>query len=360
MIISEIGGYFELNPELFSGTNYDLHNTKSLKFLSSGRESLRYTLKDINIKKHNRVALVPSFTCETVLNEFLKEEFNLVFYDYNKDLTLKTSQLNDLIRINNPDVIIVQPLFGFQNIIVDEKMNFHPIIIDNTQNIYTDSGIESIEFDYEIASLRKWMPLVDGAYIKKTKGILKDYEIIDAYDGSVNKGKMSQILRFKYLSEGLGNKSEFLKLKKEFDRYLINKNNFTNMSIISKIIFKNCDRRELIEKRKKNYLDLLKYDWNEFGDVIFTKLNREEVPLYFPVFINKVERDVFLSELYKHRIYAPIIWPKSKIISDYKISKDTDYIYNNILAFPIDQRYDGKHMERIKKVLDDIKRSILW
>lgn len=359
MIISEIGGYFELNPELISGTSYNLNNTKFTKFLSSGRESLRYALKDINITKSNKVALVPSFTCETVLKEFINEGFELKFYNYNKDLTLRNSQINDLIRINTPDVIIIQPLFGFQNIITDEKINFHPIIIDNTQNIYTTSDFGTIEFDYEIASLRKWMPLVDGAYIKKTKDILNDFEIVDIDYESLNKGKMSQILRFKYLSDGIGNKQEFLELKKEFDRYLINKNNFTHMSIISKIIFENCDKRNLIEKRKKNYYNLLEYDWSKFGDVIFTDLNDDEVPLYFPFFINKIKREVFLSELYNHRIYAPIIWPKSKNITDNDITNDTDYIYNNIVAFPIDQRYDDNHIERIKIVLDDIKRSIL-
>ena len=67
---------------------------------------------------------------------------------------------------------------------------------------------------------------------------------------------------------------------------------------------------------------------------------------------NKCREDL-QKYLAQNDIYCPIIWKKSHNIE--KCSLETQKIYDHILCFPIDQRYDYDDMQRIVSVLREWK-----
>lgn len=72
-------------------------------------------------------------------------------------------------------------------------------------------------------------------------------------------------------------------------------------------------------------------------------------PLYFPVYVkdrNELQR--FLGE---RGIYAPVLWPIGEQNKN-EMQGDEDYIFEHMLALPIDQRYGEKEMERVVQTLN--------
>lgn len=350
----EIGGYFELDPKLITKDNNKFVDSDSIKYLSTGREAITYALRDSNIKKEKKIALISSYTCETVIKPFLNEGFEIRYYNYNKNMTIKISEINKKIHEYNPDVVLLQPLFGFNNIIEDESIDSKNVILDNTQNIFSKNNFSNMKIDYEIASIRKWVPLIDGGYIKKNNGILNEFEITDLPEIIFETGKESQVLRYQYLYENTSDKEKFLDLKKKFSKYLTDKDFLSHMTNESKSILEKIDIDDLKERRRKNYKTLLDFDWDRFGEIAFPEIKQDEVPLYFIAYITKMNRGEFLRNLYSYNIYPAVIWPKSDLLEDEILSDDVKFIYDKIVAFPIDQRYTEEDMIRIIDVLIDL------
>ena len=77
-------------------------------------------------------------------------------------------------------------------------------------------------------------------------------------------------------------------------------------------------------------------------------MKEDEAPLYFPVYVK--ERDELQQFLGERGIYAPVLWPVGELNRD-ELRGDEAYIYEHMLALPIDQRYDVSQMEQIVQTL---------
>ena len=71
-------------------------------------------------------------------------------------------------------------------------------------------------------------------------------------------------------------------------------------------------------------------------------------PLYLPVYVK--ERDSLQRFLAGYGIYAPVLWPVGEENKDF-LQGDGTYIFEHMLALPIDQRYDAGDMEQLAEVL---------
>lgn len=121
------------------------------------------------------------------------------------------------------------------------------------------------------------------------------------------------------------------------------------MSEISCALLAKEDKLENQKRRCSNYkflLDRLKVVKD--CQILCDKMDEvNSAPLYFMVYVN--DRVDLQRDLAEHHIYAPVIWP---VVYDEVLINDTlKYIYDHILAIPIDQRYDEHDMERIVKVI---------
>ena len=114
MRMNKIGGFFTFDT-LNERENNFFQNLcpveGDIRFLMSGRCAIYYALEDLKLTDKKQVAYVPIYTCETVLDPFVKAGYKLVFYDIDKDM----KPIFDYSVINQISVISICGYYGFCN-----------------------------------------------------------------------------------------------------------------------------------------------------------------------------------------------------------------------------------------------------
>lgn len=329
-----------------------IQEKENKKFLFLGRQAISYCLKDLENNINGNIALLPEYTCQTVIQPFLENGYSVKYYETDKDLMIRVSKINDYIKKYNASIVLLQPMFGFNTIILDEEILPVNVILDSTQNYFTESNIDFQ--NYTITSLRKWLGIADGALVIKNKGIFKHIKTKNVNKEFIEMSKEAFSLKYEYLYFDKAEKSEFQDKYFELKEFILNTKEILNMSSFSKEILLREDFKKLKDKRIENYKELLLFEnWDEIGEVIFSEVFEGVCPLYFPIYTTKVNRKEIQDYLVKEKIYCPIIWPIPDALKNNTLSEISKFIYDNILVIPIDQRYNIKDMQYIKEKLQE-------
>ena len=383
----EIGSDFYFTPEKLNKINliklklnsneYKLENDeisknilkrdKSTKQVLLGRNAINLVLLDLLENLENKKALIPAYTCETVIQPFLDNGFEIFYYEVDKSLNIKISEINKLIKKNEIKIVFLQPMFGFNTIDFDEKILETKVVLDNTHGYFSNLQINFQ--DYTIVSLRKWFGIPDGALIIKSDGELT-ISLKEVEKDFINLAKKAFNKKYNYLFLNNGIKDNFRELYKKIKDSLEFMNIDYSMSSLTKDLIFVEDFSFLKNQRRKNFSLLLKYFNNRhkyYEDLvvkpIFNYLNEGIVPLYFPVYVYNGKRDEFQKYMAENNVFCPIIWPIPSNLHLSKISPDLKWIYDHISVIPIDQRYSEKDMEyiliKIEKFEKKIKESLL-
>lgn len=361
---SEIGSNFWLNPNIelpscklemplqfnISGSDYS--------WLSTGRSAIKFVLQTIDekliIKKKS--ALLPSFTCFSVIEPFINQGYSVLFYPVKKDLSANASEIVSLALQNEVSVVLWHRYFGFDTINEDEvnlgdtlRQNGIFSIEDCTQNLYSD--IRRSDSDFTIGSIRKWMGVPDGAFAVKRIG--KFNEKLSVWDFALEKKKIeASYAKYKFLFEEIGNKSDFRKKFEEAEEILESQKVIYKISPISESVQSTADISLLKEKRKRNFSILYEGLKGDIYPVFTIEKSNDITPLYFP--LRAENRSELQLHLRNHNIFAPIVWPKDERQST--VLGEAEVLYNDILCIPVDQRYDIEDMERIISVVKDFNK----
>ena len=322
------------------------------RYVSTCRSAIGLCLDELSVER--KVALLPSFTCESVLNPFLKRGYVVYPYPIGRDLDIEWSQFESVIKRIRPSVILTHPYFGFNTTealrdhIEDLRINEGIIFIeDMTQSLF--SGFKPLPANYHVGSIRKWMPIPDGAFTTAHFcGDEEDDELVEAkIKAFTNKGN--------YIINNIGDKESFRKEFSVAERILDSRDAVYSMSSISREIYDHTDIERLKEQRWLNYVYLLNHLTNDTClsskmDVLLYPLSGIVCPFHFPVYVKDRRRELqqFLAQ---NNIYATIIWGCPKEF-EVLINNDARYIYDHILCFHVDQRYCIDDMKRIISTLN--------
>ena len=222
------------------------------------------------------------------------------------------------------------------------------VTVDLTQCIFSSQKLACV--DYYVGSYRKWFAIPDGGYFEyvgQTDGFDTTLEENEEFVSLQRDAMYLRGLYFQTDNEEVKSISRRLnKMAVEMTDYNIAPH---KMSEISCALLAKEDKLENQKRRCSNYKYLLD-QLEVFKDCQILCDNMDEVnsaPLYFMVYVN--DRGDLQRDLAEHHIYAPVIWP---VVYDEVLINDTlKYIYDHILAIPIDQRYDEHDMEKIVKVI---------
>ncbi|MCQ4635289.1 DegT/DnrJ/EryC1/StrS family aminotransferase [Anaerovorax odorimutans] len=352
----EIGSYFWINPNTKvvseSIVSPEKFNCKGSDYvwLSSGRAAITYILDSISERNPNieKIALLPSYTCHTVIEPFFRNQYTVHFIPIHEKMNIYAQELIKIARKTNAKVILLHNYFGFNTLLGCDNVlkilrNEGVIIIeDRTQCLY--SKFPPLSADYYVGSIRKWIGVPDGGFAMCKKGSFtkKPYKS----DLKMESTRVAaSIDKYKYLYENIGSKEEYIKKYKTSDNMLAKQKNFYAIGSCSIKMQAALDYDELTIKRRSNYNVLLSGLRTCKAVIpIFKVLPEDVTPLFFPLWISD-NRQAFQEKLIQAEIYAPIIWPKSKLIScEYH---ETEEMYKHILCIPIDQRYNEEDMNRI-------------
>lgn len=360
-MLSEIGSNFWIAPEDLLGKAqlmppYSLgYKGGDYVWLSTGRSATRFVLKTIQERnpRIQKVALLPPFTCHTVIEPFI--EFGYEVHTLPISLSLETTA-DEIIRSqeqSNASVVLVHRYFGYDTLsYIDRAVQALRdrgvvIIEDCTQCMY--SSFNYLDADYYVGSIRKWCGVPDGGFAICKEGYFTDKPQTED-KAMVEAKRIASVMKYQYLFEHKGDKPTFKAKYREGEELLDEQLGVYSIGEVSASIQANLDVLNLRHKRRSNYNTLL----NGLGQVssfkiLFDDLQEEVVPLYFPILVE--DREALQGLLADNDIYAPVVWPKPECCPP--ICKEAEEIYEKILCIPIDQRYGTDDMNRIVKVITD-------
>lgn len=357
-MFSEIGSNFWLNPEQHYqdknvGTPMQFNcNGSDHVWLSTGRSAIKFVINTIESRNSSlkKVAVLPSFTCDTVFEPFLKAGYEVYYYPVEKDLATTSDVIIKTAIERDASIVLFHRYFGFDTL--DGQVDKMCVTLrgmgkytieDCTQCLYSD--IPRAEADFTVGSIRKWTGTPDGGFAVCREGVFDNKPVNP--DNALEQAKVkASYAKYRYLFEHEGDKGEMLAMYREAEDILDNQNEIYAISDTSAKVQANLDRKELAFKRRENF-ELLSKSLKGQLQAVFS-LSEREVPLYFPILVD--DRAALQKHLVANAIYAPVVWPKDD--NQPTQCEGAENSYQHLLCIPIDQRYDAEDMNRIIEVIN--------
>ena len=356
-MIREIGSIFPLNDTTISGaekTGKPFPDDRL--YFSLCREALR-AIAD-SLSDSNKNVLLPAYTCQTVITPFEEAGWKCNYFSIHKNLRIDLQSLASQVSQYRPAVIVVHPFFGMELDEREESMLQQitaqgvRIILDLTQCLFSTKRYPFVTFT--VGSFRKWFPIPDGGFLERNT-----YTAIISQPQNENvefteKELAAMYLRDQYFHIGEQRTKDIsIRLSKAADILADNNIQPHKMSAIAYNLLLQEDFERNRQQRYDNYTFLYN---NISDDDKLEKVCKDlsmvtTAPLYFTIYVEN--RSALQRKLAQHAIYAPVIWP----VEDERvlINNEVRYIYDHLLAIPIDQRYHVEDMRRVVGVINDLK-----
>lgn len=353
---SEIGSNFweySVDSEKKNGQLWWETEEYSIEYFKSGRNAIKAFCRLIKVP--TKSVLLPIYTCSTVIDPFVDEGWDIHFYCLNKDLTLNRESLIYTYEINEPSVVFFHSYFGLDTlkndlgVIKDLQAQGAIIVEDITQSLFSNHNISFA--NYYVSSLRKYLAIPDGGFLA-SKQKIPMIEKISSSPEIVKTAFDAFGLKARYFEQEEPKiKDEFRSKYQELNLMIGKNEQIIDISPESLQIFASIDFDMVKRRRVENYRYLL----HELEDLNFIKpvLSvgvADDAPLYLPVYVENVRKD-FQAYLASNRVYCPIIWPRPLQIQN--ADQVTEYMYQNMLCFPIDQRYGIEEMSKVVNLARD-------
>lgn len=370
MKYTEIGSNFWLDPDrTYSGKPIPVAAFNlpegDLIYTSTGRSAISLCLRQLDLADDRKTALLPAYTCDSVVLPFVETGFRVAYYDLEKDLSVNEQAFLGKVAAESPAVVLVHNYFGFDTLspmqAAFETLRRQGIVLieDLTQVLF--SAIPRVEADFYVASFRKWMAIPEGGLALRREGSFRN--VPTETDGLLEKAKLDGLhAKFRYIIKGEGQKQLFLDKCRIAEEILETQSDIYAMGDFSKKFLGDLDITELKQRRRENYGYLLaRLKENQSLEPVFPDLREGVVPLYLPLYArSEDDRDRLQAMLREKAIYAPIVWPN---FDGYKglelkgVAESVGWIYSHTLSLPLDQRYGLDDMAAITDVLHDFNKD---
>ena len=106
-----IGGQFQYDPKIFYDT--PIRNINKLLF-DGASSSLRFIITKLNFRS-DEYALLPSYLCPTIIENFNKMNVKIIFYSINYDFSINLVDLKSKLNNNKIKAIYFIEYFGMQH-----------------------------------------------------------------------------------------------------------------------------------------------------------------------------------------------------------------------------------------------------
>lgn len=304
----------------------------------------------------SKTVLIPAYTCQTVITPFEEAGWHCEYYSVCRDLRIDTDNLLGAVKKHHPSLVVAHPYFGMD--LNDEEMRTLTgikkqgiaVVLDLTQCLFSTRQYSFASFI--VASFRKWMPIPDGGYLKNMTGKVNICQPEAENDEFTDRELAAMYLRGQYFGNGeQRTKSISIRLSKSADHLADSNIEPHKMSQVAYNLMQNENLEVNQQRRFVNYTYLYQ-NIRESDKVAKVCKNIDEVttaPLYFTIFVQ--DRPSLQRPLAQEAIYAPVIWPMED--ERVLINDEVKYIYDHILAIPIDQRYDERDMQRAVEIINN-------
>ena len=320
------------------------------RYLLSGRTALEYIIRDILREHYNKLVLLPSYCCHTMIEPFVMHGFDIRFYDVYFDET--AGLCATLPPLRQGEIFYYMTYFGFSHISGVDIEYIHkecPVIIEDRTHSWLTGDNDSIA-DYSYISFRKWAGFYGIAEAQKKKG---------AFDLAVNNPgecyciarKQAMSLKAQYIKGNIDQKEGFLTMYGRTEEQL--ETDYVGYTPtaegMNQLLTADFD---FIRERRKQNADVLLQGLNNINGISLMYNNRKdgETPLFVPILVSE-RRDGLKNYLIKNKVYCPVHWTISE--HHKSISRRAKSIYDHELSLICDQRYSAVDMERIVALIQN-------
>lgn len=303
-----------------------------------GRTSFYAILKNLEgDKAGGKTILIPDYICESVPNTIKDCGWNYSFYHIDESLLPVTE------TIREADAILFVDYFGVVSLgesvghIRKEYPNMK-IVLDEVQDLF--GFYEEKDFDHAFTSLRKWLPVPDGSFVKsKATNDPVSFKEVKAKGEFVNYKLAGNYLK-KY-EETIGAQIALELIEK--GESLLDKDYLYEMSPESQKLFGELD----LESIKKKRIDNALYIHQKLESASVPHLYSPNKPqMFVPIFVKPEVRNELRNKLFEANIFCPIHW---KYV-DRETSGENE-LYSKELSLICDQRYDKNDLDRMLEIV---------
>ena len=328
---------------------------KYIKFFNTGRSAIEYLLRYTN--KNNGKILLPAFICSSIVDAVRRAGGEYDFYSITENFQINIRSLKEKLDSNVNFIYVIQYFGGYQTqetyVFLKELQSLKFFIIEDvTLSLYSKHP-NFIGFgDYVIGSLRKWLPIPDGAFLSSIH-MIPDVPIAHGYNEYSFNYFVAQIMKWVYLRDTTLDKQQYLMINEQAMKALFSDYTIRDMTNISRNYLSSYDMNYVIERRIRNYDYLVeKSKVFSFIKPIFSRLEGQ-VPFGFVILCK--QRDRLLKYLIDNNIYCNVHWkiPEECSDSDSVSSK----LSKMILTIPCDQRYGEREMDYVIEILEKFNRN---
>ena len=298
-----IGGYFSL--ELPKKEEYHKNAIK----LNTGRNCLEYILRARGYRK----VYIPYYTCDVILEPFMKLGIDYEFYHVDINL-----EIRDEFSFKSNEALLYVNYYGLKQRYVEylaARME-NKLIVDNTQAFYS-MPIDGIDTFY---TCRKFFGVPDGAYL------YTDKLLNDSFEYDVSFDRMTSLTKRIDLGAEAGY-SDFKSLSKALVGQPIKK-----MSCLTQRMMQSIDYETIAQQRRSNYIRM----HNALCDSNILLLNLEDdaVPMVYPYMSsNEGLREILIEK----KVFVARYWPN---VTKWTSPNNLEYQLTMMMQpIPIDQRY---------------------
>lgn len=328
-----------------------LKSTSAYRF-RSGRDALKAVAKQY-IRTHNRV-LLPVLCCESMVTPFSMNGYQVDFYRLNKNLTADIDDLTE--KMSDSTLLVYISYFGidpFDKAFLERLKKMYPkakLVEDKTHTPLLNDYSKGFMADVTVISIRKWLAIADGGLVFSNDefeaDVQSDYRFSDLRKTAMKK-------KSEFLQSGKEElKNEFRMLLGEAGDLLDTSPEPYGMTEASCKQLSEVDYEKIFEQRVKNVLTLksgLKTLVDEEKLALLTSAP-EKSTLYFPVLVKN--RDGLQKTLAEKSVFCPVIWPVPEQAKG--ICANSEYVAENMLAIPCDQRYTQEDMFEIIEIIKTV------
>ncbi|MEA5597648.1 DegT/DnrJ/EryC1/StrS aminotransferase family protein [Rivularia sp. UHCC 0363] len=354
----EVGSEFDWSNDLISpeGAKADLPSHYEL--FSTGCASLFGLEKILNRNRDGRLKLhLPSFFCMEAASK-LSKAFDICWY---RDLPDRKYPDFNTLNTTTGDLVLAVNLFGIKLGEVWQdwytKHNDVVLIEDHTHDPFSHWALQS-QADYAMASLRKTLPIPDGAMIWSGQNRPLPKASESESDGAY-KRLSAMLLKRAYLNGGNVVKDTYRQLEAESQDSLSNVRN-DKISAFSANVLSSLDIVRFRQRREANvrhFLDLTLTERNQDWRPLFSSWSNGTVPFNSIIVCrNREVRDSLRKYLIDNNIFPAIHWlqPHNGITSDDLEAID---LSTKIITIATDQRYSLNDVARIVAVIKEFSVS---
>lgn len=359
----EIGSIFDIDIEhLFRERKNNFYlpfmeNTlyQSINFFNTGRSAIEYVLKEQFQPSIEGKVLLPAFNCSSVVEAVKRSGVDYEFYAITKNFQIDIEDIKKKLNGNVKCLYIIQYFGSYQNEstyeFLEELQSKNISIIEDISLSLYSKHEKYIGFgDYILGSIRKWLPIPDGAFLC-SKHYMPMKNLPSGYNEYAFKYFTAQIMKNKYLKQGELDKEKFLKINNEAMTSLFSDYTIRSITDVSMDYLCSYDINEVIHKRRKNYKHLLEGTKELSFLKPFLLENENHVPFGFIIQCEK--RDQLLKYLIANSIYCNVHW---NILEECAVADSiAQKLSKQILTIPCDQRYGEVEMEYIINTLKNFE-----